>query len=237
MKSLLKVLWAFMLFSLTLTNLYASPIVDQSQVNWLGGGWYVNSNRSFAQTFTCGISGQLSHVDILFDTWTGSPDYPSTFSIVNVVNGIPDGSVIGSVYTSGFTLGWNTIDFLSEGVFLNKDTQYAILVSNDDLDSDIPPSLGLGLDYDNSYSGGMMWFWHWESYWSNDFDNADPGETDGVFVTWVQAIEVTIDIKPGGCPNKLDVKSKGMLPVAILGTEDFDVFTIDVASICTVQFD
>jgi len=45
------------------------------------------------------------------------------------------------------------------------------------------------------------------------------------------AIEVAVDIKPGSCPNPLNVRSKGVLPVAILGTEDFDVKAIDVASI------
>jgi choice-of-anchor C domain-containing protein len=42
---------------------------------------------------------------------------------------------------------------------------------------------------------------------------------------------ITIDIKPGSCPNPLNVKSKGVLPVAVLGTEDFDVLTIDPATI------
>jgi hypothetical protein len=42
---------------------------------------------------------------------------------------------------------------------------------------------------------------------------------------------VSIDIKPGSCPNPLNVKDKGLLSVAILGSEDFDVWTIDVASI------
>jgi len=167
--------------------LYGSPIEDQSQKN-PGGGWNVYSQRYFAQTFTCGNSGQLSDVDLLLTTFSGeSPDYPSTFSIVNVVGGIPDGSVIGSVYTSGFSLGWNTIDFLSEGVFLNKDTQYAILVSNDDPDPlYIAPTLGLGLDYNNDYSGGMMWWYSVpSSSWSNDFGTqwSIAGGTDGVFVT------------------------------------------------------
>ncbi|NIS51734.1 MAG: hypothetical protein GWN00_33020 [Aliifodinibius sp.] len=45
------------------------------------------------------------------------------------------------------------------------------------------------------------------------------------------AIEVAVDIKPGSCPNPLNVNSKGVLPVAVLGTEDFDVKAIDVASI------
>ncbi|MHC4736596.1 MAG: right-handed parallel beta-helix repeat-containing protein [Planctomycetota bacterium] len=40
-----------------------------------------------------------------------------------------------------------------------------------------------------------------------------------------------IDIKPGSCPNPLNVKSLGVLPVAVLGSEDFDVSSIDVASI------
>ena len=43
--------------------------------------------------------------------------------------------------------------------------------------------------------------------------------------------QVPVDIKPGSCPNPLNVKSKGVLPVAVLGTEDFDVTTIDPATI------
>jgi hypothetical protein len=42
---------------------------------------------------------------------------------------------------------------------------------------------------------------------------------------------VYVDIKPGSCPNPLNKKSKGVLPVAVLGTEDFDVTTIDPATI------
>jgi hypothetical protein len=42
---------------------------------------------------------------------------------------------------------------------------------------------------------------------------------------------VSIDIKPTSCPNPLNVESKGVLPVAILGSDEFDVTTIDPASI------
>jgi hypothetical protein len=45
------------------------------------------------------------------------------------------------------------------------------------------------------------------------------------------SIEVDIDIKPMSWPNPLNVNNKGVLPVAILGTEDFDVSQIDPASI------
>lgn len=44
-------------------------------------------------------------------------------------------------------------------------------------------------------------------------------------------ISVPIDIKPQSCPNPLNVGSKGILPVAICGTEDFDVSTVDPLTI------
>ncbi len=44
-------------------------------------------------------------------------------------------------------------------------------------------------------------------------------------------IEVAVDIKPGSCPNPVNVKSSGVLPIAILGTEDVNVITIDPTSI------
>jgi len=45
------------------------------------------------------------------------------------------------------------------------------------------------------------------------------------------ATPIFIDIKPGSCPNPFNLKSRGVLPVAILGTAEFDVTTIDRASI------
>lgn len=49
--------------------------------------------------------------------------------------------------------------------------------------------------------------------------------------TGVCPVAVYVDIKPGGCPTPINVGSKGVLPVAVLGTEDFDVTTIDPTSI------
>jgi hypothetical protein len=44
-------------------------------------------------------------------------------------------------------------------------------------------------------------------------------------------VGVALDIKPGSCPNPVNVKSKGVLPVALLGTSDFDVSQIDIATV------
>jgi hypothetical protein len=42
---------------------------------------------------------------------------------------------------------------------------------------------------------------------------------------------VAVDVRPGSCPNPLNCKSKGVLPVAILGTATFDVTQIDPATV------
>jgi hypothetical protein len=40
-----------------------------------------------------------------------------------------------------------------------------------------------------------------------------------------------IDIKPGSCPNPLNTKSRGVLPVAIIGFPHFDVTTVDPTTV------
>ena len=45
--------------------------------------------------------------------------------------------------------------------------------------------------------------------------------------------EIQIDIKPGGNPNRINLKSKGVVPVALLTTDGFDAGNIDPT---TVEF-
>ena len=67
---------------------------------------------------------------------------------------------------------------------------------------------------------------------------SDLGATDNngvadvfVFVNELVNNSRPLDIKPQACPNPLNVNSQGVLPVAILGTEDFDVTQVDPASV------
>lgn len=43
-------------------------------------------------------------------------------------------------------------------------------------------------------------------------------------------LEITIDIKPGSCPNSINLGSKGVVPVAVLTSEQFDASRIDPAT-------
>jgi hypothetical protein len=63
---------------------------------------------------------------------------------------------------------------------------------------------------------------------TNSFGESD--EVDTVInVTWPPRMPV--DIKPQSCPNPLNVKDLGVLPVAIVGTNSLDVSQIDPATV------
>jgi hypothetical protein len=54
---------------------------------------------------------------------------------------------------------------------------------------------------------------------------------DDVTFDTITVRSVTIDIKPGGEPNSINLRSKGVTPVAILTTEDFDASTVNPATV------
>jgi hypothetical protein len=56
-------------------------------------------------------------------------------------------------------------------------------------------------------------------------------ESDTCTITVLPLIAVSIDIKPGSWPNPIQTKSRGVLPLCICGTEDFDVMTVDPARV------
>lgn len=72
--------------------------------------------------------------------------------------------------------------------------------------------------------------------WPSDCWGDDAISTAWALLTLEKAVPpstmfVDLDIKPCSWPNPLNVKSKGVLPVAILGSEEFDVTEIDPATL------
>jgi len=81
--------------------------------------------------------------------------------------------------------------------------------------------------------------------WNNllyDFQNSDefeegmhmsPDPQEADYITYLEtlSIDLEIDIKPGSFPNSINIKSKGIVPVAILGSANFDVTDVDVTSL------
>jgi hypothetical protein len=56
----------------------------------------------------------------------------------------------------------------------------------------------------------------------------------GFTIGKIEPLAVSVDIKPGSDPNGINLKSKGVIPVAVLTTDDFDATIVDGA---TVQFE
>lgn len=68
------------------------------------------------------------------------------------------------------------------------------------------------------------------TYWTNGRWNDAPDTWrygNGGFVVEYDCMQVMIDIKPGSDPNSINLKSRGVVPVAILTTADFDAATVD----------
>jgi DNA-binding beta-propeller fold protein YncE len=59
------------------------------------------------------------------------------------------------------------------------------------------------------------------------------GNRNGIVVLGISpsTTEVAIDIRPGDCPNPFNRTSRGVLPVALIGTADFDVTRVNLASV------
>jgi hypothetical protein len=66
---------------------------------------------------------------------------------------------------------------------------------------------------------------------TNTFGESDEVDTLIHVIEPPPQVPVSVDIRPGSCPNPLNLKGKGVLPVSIQGTDDFDVEMIDPASV------
>lgn len=70
---------------------------------------------------------------------------------------------------------------------------------------------------------------------SASFEYELTGDCHTFVASWLQVTkesEVEIDIKPHSDPNAINTRSRGVIPVAILSTEDFDATDVDPASVC-----
>ncbi len=87
--------------------------------------------------------------------------------------------------------------------------------------------LVLAIDIDKDLVGQFLQF--------GFLNTASNYEASGIFYDNVNfdmaASSVVLDIRPGSCPNPINGSSRGVLPVAILGTDGFDVSNIDVSTL------
>ncbi len=180
-----------------------------------------------------------TEIDMSGDTWC---HIVSVYSSINnevqyYLNGVLEGTAVvtaGPIGTNGVTLkiGKSTRPKYFTGIIddvriydkaLSAEEIQALMHSRPDTDD--PTLVG---------------YWGFDEGEGEIAGDQSGSDNDGTIVgaTWADSVPpvgictpVDIDIKPGSCPNPLNVKSQGILPVAILGSPDLDVTEIDVASI------
>jgi len=186
----MKKLFIFIIILVTVLHPAQASLVDQSQEQFDSTLFVICSDWLIAQTFTAGMSGQLEKVDLYLTNIFGTDLYPCTVSIVNVINEVPSGSILGEVYTGYLVDGLNSIDFLSESVLLATDTKYGIVLYNDDPDRYAGPSTQWRSTDNDVYAGGSSWSYT-DGEWTQEVTppGGGPVETfydkDAAFRTWM----------------------------------------------------
>jgi hypothetical protein len=122
------------------------------------------------------------------------------------------GESTAAAFIKAFDTSWNLIHFPQVNT-----TDLPVTWGSYMIEVEITPDLvGGALQF-----GFLNWTHDWEPsgvvYDNINFD--------------VAPVAVSVDVKPGSCPNPINFNSTGDLSVAILGTADLDVSTIDPASI------
>jgi hypothetical protein len=133
------------------------------------------------------------------------------------------GSRDGDEYAAGIPI--DLADYHSLGMRINFDTRTHQFFVDGDLAATLPIKSSITTDV---FAAVMLPVGS-----VNDPDLIDPSEYTAYYDNFsINAFKpIPVDAKPSSCPNSLNVKSGGVLPVAILGTEALDVFEIDPASV------
>ena len=167
---------------------------------------YVIDQSSFSLTFASGAVS-LGLLD---------PFPPGETPFFTLADGIP---VADRFWVSTSTNSPGGVPLEQEPFEANVDLGYM----GDTLDSlDILDALGT-YDFDGLTSFGF-------NLWAIFPDNV---VMELVFTQMTISVGVTaaVDIKPGSCPNSFNRRSRGKLPVAVLGTDEFDIDDIDADTI------
>jgi hypothetical protein len=51
------------------------------------------------------------------------------------------------------------------------------------------------------------------------------------------AVQLPLDIKPGGCPNPFNTNSNGVTPISLVGTMDYDMMNVDLSTLAISRAD
>ncbi len=196
------------------------------------------------------IGGSMAFVSLAFDSGgdlygVRNPfsvgDYQSGFARIFKIDVTTGNAVEVAKVAHQCNTGWQ-IAFNSADVLYFKDWNYRIwrdvLGTVTYLGRISPPFYAsLSWDFDSNdnlyYAGHPVINDEWATFDLAAFTATKIGNT-GIRIrglSFLDVITVDIDIKPGSDPNSINTKNKGVIPVAILGSANFDVSDVDVTTL------
>jgi len=158
----------------------------------------------------------------IIDSWDGSEDYWGD----DLFNVTVDGQVVFSETIANFEGNPQTFEPATEQVIVQGQPLFKVF----DTDWDVDSLYAMGPSLQNIPHSGSELVVSFHA--DGDGWQGGPDESWGIDnIKVVLLREVAVDIKPGSCPNPLNVMKKGVLPVAVLGSPEFDVCMVDPASV------
>lgn len=206
----------------------AVPIVDQQHAP--SGNFpslTVANDRMQIQTFTVGITGVLTRIDVQIEKGSQTVEDLVLSLWSTDAAGLPEDLLAAaSVPASAIdpTFPFVSFDLGAEAVAVSAGELLAIVLSSDA--SNTPPfaeryEWEIGGQYDRGTAYILL---------NGTFFIFDD---DFHFITYVEPSmpRVAIDIKPGSDDNPVNPESRGVIPVAILTTDLFDATAVDPATV------
>ncbi len=134
-------------------------------------------DRKYAQTFTPGVTGTLTKIELYAETYSTSYDYDLEVSIYPTTGGEPDlgagalAVVVVDDAAMGTTAAWQTVNF-SSPPFLTQGTLYAIVFRTITTSSSAYYRNYVYYENSDSYAGGQYFYYdgvNWTSTATYDF--------------------------------------------------------------------
>jgi hypothetical protein len=137
----------------------ALPVLDQHNEDPFDGFHAIASVQSVAQTFTVGIPGVLSRIELdIIEGFTGPPTAPLAVQIQTVSGGLPSGTSLGTRFLTSAdlttTFSFIPIDFSSFNINVSVNDALAIVLSSSETDLFYGWSL---LTVSGGYGGGASY--------------------------------------------------------------------------------
>jgi len=210
------VLSASSVFASTFIDTYISPTVSVTD-NFTGiAQTFVAPADNVLESFTFGIAPRSVNGNLNFSIYEWVGEGPAGTALYNVTMDWP--IVTSDIHVSGINLILTTGSLYAAVI----DLQGYILNSVHYVESDL-------------YAGGNGFWTHDRTTWigipeldllfqaefTANMPDPDPPAPEPSFIT------IFIDIKPGDYPNSLNLKARGLVPVAILAGAGFDASTVD----------